>query len=437
MTIADRYDAIIIGAGIIGCCTAYELAKRGYKTLSIDKLPRAGYGSTSASCAVIRTYYSAFETCALAYEGWHYWNNWADYIGPGVSDDLINYRDIGCLVVKTPHNRNLSIVCEMMDTIGCPYEHITANGMQTRLPGIDTRCFGPAKRPEDQGFGEATGDAVTGAVFFPRGGYVSDPMLAAINACQAAEREGAEFLFNARVTEIRKHDGRVAGVTLDDGLEVQSPVVINVAGPHSFVINDMAGVSHRMNIKTRALRHEVAHVKAPEGMEFERDGMVYSDSDIQTYARPEIGNNILIGSEDPECDPKEWVDDPDSFNANFSEQWKIMVMRLAQRLPELRIPEQARGVVSFYDVSDDWMPIYDKSDLRGFYMAVGTSGNQFKNAPVAGKIMAALVDACEQGQDHDTDPLQFELEHIGKSISLAAFSRNREINRSSSFSVIG
>jgi len=30
------------------------------------------------------------------------------------------------------------------------------------------------------------------------------------------------------------------------------------------------------------------------------------------------------------------------------------------------------------DVSDDWIPIYDKSDLKGYYQAIGTSGNQFR-----------------------------------------------------------
>jgi sarcosine oxidase subunit beta len=78
----ERYDAIIIGGGIIGACTAYYLTKAGWKTLSIDKAPEAGHGSTSASCAIIRTYYSALETCALAYEGWHYWKNWQDYSVP-------------------------------------------------------------------------------------------------------------------------------------------------------------------------------------------------------------------------------------------------------------------------------------------------------------------------------------------------------------------
>ncbi len=64
------------------------------KTLSIDKLPEAGYGSTSGSCAIIRTYYSAFETCALAYEGWHYWNDWKDYVGVEDQSGMIKYHDI-------------------------------------------------------------------------------------------------------------------------------------------------------------------------------------------------------------------------------------------------------------------------------------------------------------------------------------------------------
>ena len=51
------------------------------------------------------------------------------------------------------------------------------------------------------------------------------------------------------------------------------------------------------------------------------------------------------------------------------------------------ISTNIKGVVALYDVSDDWIPIYDKSSLPGFYMAVGTSGNQFKNAPVAGMMM--------------------------------------------------
>ena len=64
----------------------------------------------------------------------------------------------------------------------------------------------------------------------------------------------------------------------------------------------MADVERGMKIKTKALRHEVAHVPSPPGFDYEHDGIHFSDQDTATYCRPEVGNHILIGSEDPECD---------------------------------------------------------------------------------------------------------------------------------------
>lgn len=323
-----------------------------------------------------------------------------------------------------------------MDRISCPYEHIAPADVPNYLPGADLQQYVPAKLFEDEGFGEPTGPGIAGAVFFPCGGYVNDPKLSAHNAQRAAEAHGAEFRFKVAVTDILREDGRVSGVKLSDGSTIKTPVVINIAGPHSAKINEMAGVASAMKMSTRALRHEVAHVPAPPG--FKEDyRIVYSDSDIKTYIRTESGRHLLIGSEDPECDGQEWVDDPDNYDLNFSQQWKTMVMRAGQRLPELGIPDTARGVVALYDVTEDWMPIYDKSDLPGFYMACGTSGNQFKNAPVVGKMMLALIAACEGGLDHDAEPLNFHLDHVDQDISLGFFSRNREINMDSSFSVIG
>ena len=54
----QQYDAIIVGAGIVGAAVAFELAKKGYRTLNVDKLPTSGYGSTSNSCAIVRAHYS-------------------------------------------------------------------------------------------------------------------------------------------------------------------------------------------------------------------------------------------------------------------------------------------------------------------------------------------------------------------------------------------
>ena len=94
-------------------------------------------------------------------------------------------------------------------------------------------------------------------------------------------------------------------------------------------------------------------------------------------------------------------------------------------------------MVDLYDVTEDWLPIYDRSCIDGFYMACGTSGNQFKNAPVAGKLMAGLIEYCESGNDHDQKPFQYPLEHLDFVLDTATMSRLREINPDSSFSVLG
>ena len=432
---SESYDVIIIGAGIIGAATALALGRAGRRALSLDKLPAAGYGSTGASCAIIRPYYSTVDGSALAYESHFYWRDWAEFLGVEDERGLVKYHDCGCLVLKTEANGYLARACEIMDEIGAPYEHLSPEQVQARLP-VTMESFAPAKRPDDPGFGEPTGDTMAGGVLFPSGGYISDPQLATHNLQRAAEANGAAFRFNAEVAAIRRAEGRVAGVTLAGGEEIPAPVVVNIAGPHSFKINTMAGVEAGMKIKTRALRHEVAHVPSPAGFDFEKDGCVFSDSDTGVYSRPELGNYVLVGSEDPECDERHWVD-PDDYNTGFSEQWQVQVMRFAQRFPDLRIPNQTKGVVDLYDVTDDWIPIYDKSDLPGFYMAVGTSGNQFKNAPIAGEMMADLIAACEGGRDHDRDPVSFHLRYVDRDLNLGFFSRLREINPDSSFSVLG
>jgi glycine/D-amino acid oxidase-like deaminating enzyme len=431
----ESYDAIIIGAGVIGACTAYELAKRGWRTLNVDKLPAAGYGSTGASCAIIRTHYSTLEGAALAYEGFFYWDEWPGYLGVADERGFAKFVKCGCLVMKTEANGELRRVCRNMDALGIPWQDWGPEQIKARLPFYDLGRFGPPKRPDDPAFGEAQGE-LGGAVFFPLAGYVNDPQLASHNAQRAAEAKGAKFRFNSEVAEIRQAGGRVQGVTLASGEAIDAPVVVNVAGPHSAKINRMAGVEDGMRIKTRALKQEVAHVPFPPGFDFERAGLVTSDSDVGCYCRPEIGNHILIGSEDPPCDPREWVD-PDDYDRNFSEQWQVQVQRVAQRIPSLPVSSPLKGVVDLYDVTEDWIPIYDQSDLKGFYMAVGTSGNQFKNAAVAGAMMAELIGACEQGRDHDREPVQFHLAHIDRTIDVGFYSRRRRVNPESSFSVLG
>ncbi len=433
---SQTYDAIIIGAGVIGSAIGFELAKKGYKTVNIDRNPTSGYGSTAASCAIIRVHYSTFDGCALAYEGYHYWKDWENYLGVLDEKGLAKFIECGCMIYKTEANQYLQKIIQRANELNIPYHEWTAEEIKDNLPIVDTHQFGPVKVPTDSGFGKHNNDRLKGSVFFPTAGYINDPQLSAHNLQRAAENKGASFKFNSSVVKILQENGRVSGVQLEDGSEINSRIVVNVAGPHSMKVNQMAGIEKKMNIKTKALKVEVSHVSPPEGYDYESNAFVVSDSDIGCYSRPETGNHILIGSEDPECDERIYVD-PDNWDENFTEQWNTQLYRQAQRYPDLPLSSKVKGVVSLYDVSDDWIPIYDKSDLPGFYMAVGSSGNQYKNAPIAGVMMTELIEACEKGQNHDQETVKLHLKYINREIDIGFYSRNRLINSESSMSVLG
>ena len=432
----ETADAVVIGAGVIGTAIALELNRSGYRTVSVDRNPAAGYGPTSGSCAIIRVHYSTFDGTAFAWEGYHYWRDWAEYLGIADPRGTAEFRETGCLVMQTSLNGMLEKHIGLSRELGIPIEIWDTEEISRRLPIYNLESFAPVRRTDDPLFGTSNGGTIEGAVFWKTAGYVTDPQLSAQNLQCATEAAGGAFRFGRAVTGVLQSSGRTAGVALDDGSEIHAPVVVNVAGPFSAEVNRMAGALDDMTISTRALKQEVAHVPAPDGFDFYRDGFVVSDSDIGCYIRPEKGNYILIGSEDPECDPREFVD-PETYDRNFTDQWTNQALRFAQRVPSLGIPSRMRGVVDLYDVTDDWIPIYDSSSLPGYYMAIGTSGNQYKNAAIAGRLMSALIDYCEAGNDHDSKPLRFELPYTGHGIDAGFYSRKRELNSESSFSVLG
>ena len=159
-------------------------------------------------------------------------------------------------------------------------------------------------------------------------------------------------------------------------------------------------------------------------------------ADNGIYVRPDLGDNVLVGRTEPDCDALQWVDD-DYEGQIDSKQWEAQVWGLNRRLPAVGIPHQRRGIVGVYDVSDDWIPIYDRTCVDGFYVAIGTSGNQLKNAAIAGHCMSELIDAVENGRDHDSDPVSVTGPHTGLNSDMGNCRRSRAVNPESSRSVHG
>ncbi|MDQ3738097.1 MAG: FAD-binding oxidoreductase [Actinomycetota bacterium] len=418
-------DAVVIGAGVIGAAVALELARSGRSVVCVDKGPAAGAGSTSSSSSIIRFSYSTLDSVLTAWEAATMWRDWSGHLGIDDPDGMARFIGTGNLIFCTTGYDGETVMA-LWDEVGIPYERFDADGVLARFPGLDVGRYYPPKQVDDPAFADDA-DGVLSAFFNADSGFVDDPMLAAHNLAHAARHHGAEFRFRSAVVEIGRRDGHVTGVTLATGDTISAPVVINVGGPHSTRLNELAGVTGDMRIGHRPLRQEVFVAPAPAGFGLDDGGPLIADLDIGQYFRPQPGGMLLVGGTEAECDVLEWVDDPDHFNDQPTvEHWETAMLRLARRLTEFGVPPRPVGLAALYDASDDWVPIYDQSSLHGFFMACGSSGNQFKNAPLAGQFIRALVDAAADGIDHDIDPVQFTGARTGRQINLGAFSRLRQ-----------
>ena len=440
--------AVVIGAGVIGSSIALQLKRLGHDVTVVDRNSAAGMGSTSASSAVVRFNYSTFDAVMLSWESYFLWKEFKDLIDgtngysnnpkANSQDHYAHLEDRGYVMLDVPVLSNENTM-KLFDRAGIPYEIWDSNKLKVGMPGIDAGRYWPNKPVKSDEFWSEAKEEL-GAIFSKHGGYVSDPLLAAQNFAAAAKREGVNFKFKKAVVGIEKKDGKVCAVKVSDfdsqskralktGEEViTADVVVNVAGPWSTLINQMAGAGSDFTVELKPLRAEVHQISTPKDI---LPGPIMGDLDLGTYVRSGPGGITLVGGTEPECDVLEWVeaDKVDEVNMTRTvEVFESQTYRFARRFPAAQIPSTPVGVVGVYDVSSDWTPIYDKTDVPGFYVAIGTSGNQFKNATGAGLIMAHLITQVENGADHDKNPVVYNCINTKLAINLGTFSRKRARN---------
>jgi sarcosine oxidase subunit beta len=366
----------------------------------------------------------------MAWESASIWENWAEYLGATDPDGMAKFVRTGYLVYRTAGYDGES-VRKIWEDIGIPYEILSADQLRKKFPALDAGSYWPPKRIDDPAFGDDAVGELSG-LYDPLSGFMDDPMLAAHNLVNAAKVNGAQTRFKEEVVSIDNDGTRITGVTLASGERIDAAIVINAAGPHASKINRMAGVAEEMNIRHRPLRQEVYVAPAPTGFKLEDNVPVVADLDTGIYFRPHLGGTINLGGTEPACDELHWIDDADEWRQETTvEIWETMMLRLARRMPEFGVPVSPSGIGALYDATDDWVPIYDRSSIDGFFMACGTSGNQFKNAPMAAIFMRLLIEAAEKGLDHDVEPISYVGPRSGRAINIGAFSRLREVQNTS------
>ena len=125
-----QYDAVVIGAGIIGTAIAFALSKNGWHTLVADPRAGAGQGATSSSLAMVRTQYSTREGTALAWEGFHCWQDWSAFLELDTDEPIAPFHPAGVLTFKTLNNGFLKHQLEFSRELGIPYQEWPLSKLQ-------------------------------------------------------------------------------------------------------------------------------------------------------------------------------------------------------------------------------------------------------------------------------------------------------------------
>lgn len=415
-------DLTVIGAGVLGATIAVSATRRGLSVVVVDQNASAGFGSTSASAGIIRVHAGDVDGSVLALESVGSWKEWRDFAEVPATEAAARFVQCGTYILDDEAG-TIDVLSTVMRESGVEYHELDADDLRAALPWADTRRFGPPALPESTDFWREPDGWIERAIHTPDSGYVADPALAAQNLAAQATRRGAEFVLGRTVVGVADGPAESLRLRLDSGETIETRAVVNVAGPASQQVNRLLGVGGDFRVGQRLVRHELHHIEmsAPQ-----QATAHIVDGDLGINFRPEGTDGFIVGASGDPVDGEETVDGPDGFVAfPTRESWYRHAGRAARRIPSVVLPPKPRGVAGLYDVTDDWMPIFDRTDRPGVFVAIGTSGNQFKTAPVVGELMLDLITANFDGRDTDRESVITQLPRTGRRVDTSVFSRLR------------
>lgn len=201
-----RFDAIVIGGGILGCMTARNLRRWNISTLLLEKEDDVCKGITRANSAIV---YAGYDN------------------KPGSLKAQLTVRGNAnmaslCEELEVPFSRCGSLLVTYDAASVSKLERKMQNGIRSGVPGLHLLTGEEAEVMEP-----GLKKGVAAALYAPSTGTVN-PWQLGIAACENAVANGAEVLLNMEVLEIREADGGYIVQTAEDAFFCRT--VFNCAG---------------------------------------------------------------------------------------------------------------------------------------------------------------------------------------------------------------
>ena len=363
-------EVVIIGGGIIGCATAYYLAKAGITDVVVLEKSYLTSGSTGRCGAGVRQQWGLKMNVLLARESIRAFENLNEELDTGFD---IEFKQRGYLMLayNEPLFEQYKKNVALQQSLDVPVKLLTAEEAREIVPHLNI-------------------EGLYGATFCPTDGHIN-PFTCNISYAEAARRLGVEVLTFTEATGITVEKGKVTGVETTAGY-ISTDKVLNASGGHSAQVAAMAGV----DLPTYPERHQILVTEPVAAMQ---DPMVISLAH-GFYCQQVPHGSFLMGF----GDPNELKEHVVTSSWHFMEEMAAKVLPVMPPLAKLRVVRQWAGL---YNISPDAQPILGPvPEVEGFYCSVGYSGHGFMLAPVTGMALAAQM----TGRDFpiDVSPLSVE-----------------------------
>lgn len=374
-----QYDVIIIGGGIMGCSTAFYLitADDRLKVAVIEMDPTYSRASTTLSLSNVRIQFSLEENIRISQYAFQILEHFEDEMAIGDQRPRIAWRREGNLfLVDSTGRKAAEKSLALQQSLGCKVEWWQSKDIKQHYPLYET-------------------DDLKGGTFGFQDGHF-DAYAVLMGYRSKARSLGVKFI-NDEVVKIRSASGRVTGVELKSGDNINAKSVVNCAGAWAAKVAKTAGIRLPVQpVKRQVFALDTAVKPAgPLPLTVLPSGL---------YFRTETGGLILLG--------KSMADDPEGFDFNWDDKrfTKLLWPELATFVPAFDTLKLVRGWAGLYAVNtlDANALLGEWPEMKGLILANGFSGHGLQQGPAVGRYISELI----MGQKPSLDLSIFSPERI-------------------------
>jgi len=373
MPLPSHAQFVVIGGGIIGCSTAYHLARDHKADVIVLEQGKVTSGSTWHAAGLVgQLRSSASITQVLKYS--------VDlYKGLEAETGLATgWKMTGCLRLATNQDRwtEYRRLATTARSFGMEMELVSPEEVKRMWPLLEV------------------GDLV-GASWLPTDGQAS-PSDITQSLAKGARMAGVKIFEGVRITGFAMDGNRITAVHTTNGT-VQCETVVNCAGQWARQVGALAGI----NVPLQPVKHQYIVTEKIAGLA--PDAPTLRDPDRLTYFKEEVGG-LVMGGYEP--NPISWTtgDVPDDFQFSlFDDDWDHFEQHLRQAIA--RVPAlETTGVRQMINGPESFTP--DGNFILGVApecanMFVGAGFNAFGIASGggAGWVLAAWAATGEAPMD--------------------------------------